>query len=182
MVLQIQNVTSYMYAIGGSKLIDIASASAMMSQLPGAISSPYLYSNTTTTIISPVFQLGFGPQGWLKLWIVIFVLNSLLTTASAVLSWWYPLRQLDPLSPLSMVLLAMDNSLLDGGSIGALPNHMFWQKPKFPHTGVIGQRHKPDPQVLLSNALTFGVEANENHLRLVTRGRHATQLQDPTAL
>ena len=133
MILQIQDAVSYMYAIGGAKLIDVASTQAILSAISGSTAPPYLYRNTSMTFHTPVWQLGYGSTGRQYIWLAVLVLNVLMASASAVLLWFYPVMPLDPTSPLSMVLLALNSPQADvlyGVSIGTLPSLTIWQKMK----------------------------------------------------
>jgi len=181
MKLQIEDAVSYLYAIGGAKIIDWSSVKSMLNA-----TSPYLYYNTSMEIQTPALQIGYGSKGFESIWIGVLFLHCLMAFAGAILMGWFPVMPLNPTNPLSMVLLALNSpptSLLQGASVGKLPRLTVWQRVKGCCWRIVGRSRNaavdPDPDNQYKN-LEFQLEARNNialednssrYLQLTTYGR-----------
>jgi hypothetical protein len=128
MTSKMQDSISYLYAVGGAKIVNNANAATT---LRGA-STTYLSCNTTSEIDSQMFQIGYGRKGTRKWFIVFLALNAFLTLVTAICMIWYPPIPVDPTEPPSM-LLGLNNSqagLLSGTSAGRLPDTPWRERVK----------------------------------------------------
>jgi hypothetical protein len=155
----LQEAISCIYAVGGSKIID-------------AINFGHLDNSNSRSIVVyasvQIFQLGYGMVGWQRVWILIFVLNTLMALASTILMWWFPIMPLNPIKPLSMALLSLNSPqspLLNGTSVGRLPELSILQKLR----GILCMRPEGDPGNAYKD-LEFHLEVNNNHLQISTYG------------
>ena len=164
---QLQDAISYIYAVGGSKIIDVISLRALDDGNAG-VAATYTSRSTDVDVSVPIFQLGYGTIGWQSVWILVFVLNTLMALASAILMWWFPIMPLNPIKPLSIALLSLNSPqspLLNGTSVGQLPGLSIMQKLR----GILCMRPEVDPGNAYKD-LEFHLEANNNHLQISTYG------------
>jgi hypothetical protein len=119
MMSKMEDAISYLYALGGAKIINFATQASLRGS-----ESPFKSSNTTVQITSDLFQIGYGPKGAHKYLIAFLAASAVLALVSAVCMFWFPPMPLDPTEPQSMMLLALNSrqsELLNGTSVGRLP-------------------------------------------------------------
>jgi hypothetical protein len=104
MTSMMEDAVSYMYAVGGAKLIDIVNDAIFSDEA----ASLYVYQNTTAKVNATFFQIGYSTNGVHKWFIVFFAANVLLALTSMLFMARYPPMPLDPINPLSMMLLAIN--------------------------------------------------------------------------
>ena len=184
MTSTMEDAVSYMYAVGGAKLIDIANNAIFSDEA----ASLYVYQNTTAEVNATFFQIGYSTNGVHKWLIVFFAANVLLASTSTLFMAQYPPMPLDPINPLSMMLLAINSpqtKLLHGTSVGDLPNTPWRAKLKDWFMSQCGDRtrqvRKEAKQKEAYKGLRFQLESDSNkHLQLITYGerRYGDQERD----
>ena len=129
MTSKMEEAISYLYAVGGAKIVNNANV-AIASR--GA-SAPYVYLNTTLKIDSWMFQIGYGRKGAHEWFITFLALNALLTwmVVNGMIRYTHISGNLaESLPVMSLALKSPQVGLLNGTSVGRLPDAPLWERVK----------------------------------------------------